>query len=179
MQWESRDHALFAAYAPTDKPRYAVIVVVEHGGSGSAAAAPVGAKILKEALNLQDKPVKMKTGGVSMSKLIIAGGRKMEGEIEVQGAMKIKKACPDAVLIFNLPPSIEELRNRLVKRNTDAEDVIEKRVAAAEWEIEQAKNYDYVIVNDVVEKAADTFLAIVKAEQCAIGRNKNLLALYK
>ena len=63
MQWESRDHALFAAYAPTDKPRYAVIVVVEHGGSGSAAAAPVGAKILKEALNLQDKPVKMKTGG--------------------------------------------------------------------------------------------------------------------
>ena len=62
MTWESRDHALFAAYAPTDNPKYAVIVVVEHGGGGSSAAAPVASKVLKEALRLDFERAKMKTG---------------------------------------------------------------------------------------------------------------------
>ncbi len=99
-------------------------------------------------------------------------------EIEVQGAMKIREKCPEAVLIFNLPPSMEELKNRLVGRNTDAKEVIEKRLATAVWEIEQAKEYDYVLVNDTVEKAAETFLAIIKGEKCNVKRNEKLLASY-
>jgi len=100
-------------------------------------------------------------------------------EIEVQGAMKVKEACPEAVLIFNLPPSREELKNRLVGRNTDSPEVIEKRLKTAEWEISQAKYYDYIIVNEVVEKTADAFLSVIESEKCKTERNMNLLEEYK
>ena len=106
-------------------------------------------------------------------------GKNVVLEIEVQGAMKIREKCPDAVLIFNLPPSMQELKNRLVGRKTDAEDVINKRLETAVWEISQADKYDYVLVNDVIEDAADTFLAILKGEKCNIARNKKMLASYK
>ena len=106
-------------------------------------------------------------------------GKNVVLEIEVQGAMKIREKCPDAVLIFNLPPSMQELKNRLVGRKTDAEDVINKRLETAVWEISQADKYDYVLVNDVIEAAADTFLAILKGEKCNITRNKKMLASYK
>ena len=53
IPWQYRDHALFAAYAPTDKPRYAIVVVVEHGGGGSRVAAPIASKILQETLRLE------------------------------------------------------------------------------------------------------------------------------
>ena len=106
-------------------------------------------------------------------------GKNVVLEIEVQGAMKIREKCPDAVLIFNLPPSMQELKNRLVGRKTDAEDVINKRLETAVWEISQADKYDYVLVNDVIEAAADTFLAILKGEKCNIARNKKMLASYK
>ncbi len=110
---------------------------------------------------------------------LLSAGKDVVLEIEVQGAMKIKQKCPDAVLIFNLPPSLEILKERLVGRNTDAEDVIKKRLETAVWEISQAEKYDYVLVNDKIEDAADTFLAIIKGEKCNIARNKNLLASYK
>ncbi len=110
---------------------------------------------------------------------LLDSGKNVVLEIEVQGAMKIREKCPDAVLIFNLPPSMEVLKNRLVGRNTDAEDVINKRLETAVWEISQADKYDYVLVNDVIEDAADAFLAIIKGEKCNIARNRNLLALYK
>ena len=100
-------------------------------------------------------------------------------EIEVQGAMKIREKCPEAVLIFNLPPSMEELKNRLVGRKTDAEDVIKKRLDTAIWEIEQAKNYDYVLVNEKVDVASDTLLAIINGEKCSTKRNEKLLKDYK
>ena len=110
---------------------------------------------------------------------LLSAGKDVVLEIEVQGAMKIKQKCPDAVLIFNLPPSLEILKERLVGRNTDAEDVIKKRLEAATWEISQAAKYDYVLVNDKIEDAADTFLAIIKGEKCNIARNKKMLASYK
>jgi len=110
---------------------------------------------------------------------LLDSGKNVVLEIEVQGAMKIKEKCPDAVLIFNLPPSMEELKKRLVGRNTDAEDVIKKRLETAVWEISQADEYDYILVNDVIEAAADRFLAIIEGEKCNAARNKNLLASYK
>lgn len=110
---------------------------------------------------------------------LLSAGKNVVLEIEVQGAMKIKQKCPDAVLIFNLPPSLEILKERLVGRNTDAEDVIKKRLETATWEISQAPKYDYVLVNDKIEDAADTFLAIIKGEKCNIARNEKMLASYK
>ena len=110
---------------------------------------------------------------------MLDSGKNVVLEIEVQGAMKIREKCPDAVLIFNLPPSMEELENRLVGRNTDSADVIKKRLDTAVWEISQAEKYDYVLINDEIEKAADTFLSIIDGEKCSVTRNKNLLDLYK
>ncbi len=100
-------------------------------------------------------------------------------EIEVQGAMKVKEACSEAVLVFNMPPSKEELKNRLVGRNTDAPEVIEKRLDTSIWEISQAQNYDYIIVNDVVESAAKRLLSVIEGEKCKKERNLNVLSQYK
>ena len=100
-------------------------------------------------------------------------------EIEVQGAMKVKEACPEAVLVFNMPPSKEELKNRLVGRNTDAPEVIEKRLDTSIWEISQAENYDYIIVNDVVELAAHRLLSVIEGEKCKKERNLTVLSQYK
>ncbi|MDE5860866.1 MAG: guanylate kinase [Ruminococcus sp.] len=86
-------------------------------------------------------------------------------EIEVQGALKVMQKRQDAVSVFIAPPSINELRRRLKKRGTETEAVIEERVSQAEREISQAKNYDYIIVNDVLENAVSDFFAVMRAER--------------
>ena len=86
-------------------------------------------------------------------------------EIEVQGAMKIREKRPEALFIFVIPPSVGELRRRLEKRGTEAEEVIAKRVAEAAGEISQAGKYDYVIVNDALEDAVKDFFTVVEAEK--------------
>ncbi len=98
-------------------------------------------------------------------------GRNVILEIEVQGAMQIRKTCPDAVFIFIAPPSIETLRERLMNRGTETAEVIAERVAQAERETECAKDYDYVIINDVLETAIADFKAIVRAEECKTKNN--------
>lgn len=103
-------------------------------------------------------------------------GKDVVLEIEVQGAMKVRAAFPDAVLIFNLPPSLKELKERLTGRKTEPPEVVEKRMSTAVWELSQAENYDYVIVNDNVEDAANAFLSILSSEKCKTARNKALLA---
>lgn len=95
---------------------------------------------------------------------MLDAGKNVILEIEVQGAMKVKALRPDALLIFVLPPSIAELRRRLLKRGTEELDVIEKRVSQATREIDEAVNYDYVIVNDALEDAVADFKAVIKAE---------------
>ena len=84
-------------------------------------------------------------------------------EIETVGAMKVKKAYPDAVLIFILPPNIDTLRKRLVGRGTEALDVIERRVGEAASEIEKSYNYDYVLVNDNLMDAIEGLETIMKS----------------
>lgn len=110
---------------------------------------------------------------------MLQDGKDVILEIEVQGAMKVKEKCPDAVLVFNMPPSKEELKNRLVGRKTDAPEVIEKRLATSVWEISQAENYDYIIVNDVVEDAAKRLLSVIEGEKCKKERNLCVLSQYK
>ena len=105
-------------------------------------------------------------------------GKDVVLEIEVQGAMKVRAAFPDAVLVFNLPPSFEELKNRLTGRQTEPPEVVEKRLNTAVGELSQAENYDYVIVNDNVEDAANAFLSILSSEKCKTARNKALLAQF-
>ena len=87
-------------------------------------------------------------------------------DIEVQGAAKVKERCPEAVLIFLIPPSIEELSRRLHRRNTDPEDVIESRLEKARQECRESKHYDYLVVNDTVVGAAGEIISILAAERC-------------
>lgn len=88
-------------------------------------------------------------------------GKNVILEIEVQGAMQIKEKCPEAILIFILPPSKEELKARLMGRGTESEEVINKRLAAAEWELGFSSKYDYEIVNDSVDRAAKELSLII------------------
>lgn len=102
-------------------------------------------------------------------------GRDVILEIEVQGAMKIREKCPDAMFIFILPPSLDTLRQRLEKRGTETEEVIAKRVGEAAGEISKAYDYDYVIVNDDLQEAVDDFLTAVKAEKMTVKRSKAMI----
>lgn len=84
-------------------------------------------------------------------------------KIEVQGAQNIKKMYPDSVGIFVLPPSMDELENRLRSRGTENEDDIQKRLEIARYEIDMSKDYDYLVVNDDLDRASDNVLQIIKA----------------
>ncbi len=96
-------------------------------------------------------------------------------EIETVGAMKVKKAYPDAVLVFILPPNIEALRERLIGRGTETMDVIEKRVGEAANEIEKAYSYDYVIVNDNLIDAIERLENIMKSCKYMTKFNSNTI----
>ncbi|MDO4393393.1 MAG: guanylate kinase [Bacillota bacterium] len=91
-------------------------------------------------------------------------------EIDVQGAIQVKKNYPDSILLFVLPPSIEVLRERLTGRGTDAADVIERRMASATSEIGLIGEYDYSIVNDVLAEAVESVEAIIKGEHMRLTR---------
>lgn len=86
-------------------------------------------------------------------------------EIEVRGAMQVKAACPDAVMIFILPPSRAELERRLRGRGTETEEKIQRRLQAADTETAAAGRYDYIVVNAKVAEAADAISSIITAEK--------------
>ena len=96
-------------------------------------------------------------------------------EIEPQGAMKIREKRPDAVFIFVVPPSINELRRRLKKRGTETDEVIEERVSKATWEVSQAEKYDYVIVNDALEDAISDFFTVIRAEKLKVDYSGDII----
>lgn len=95
-------------------------------------------------------------------------------DIEVQGAAKVREKCPDAVLIFIIPPSLEELSRRLYKRNTDSSEVISRRLEKARQECRESVCYDYLVVNDNVMEAAHEILAILEAERCRVKKRIHL-----
>ena len=95
-------------------------------------------------------------------------------DIEVQGAAKVREKCPEAVCIFIIPPSLEELSRRLRKRNTDSEDVIAQRLAKAREECRECTKYDYLVVNDNVMSAAQEILSILEAESCRVNKRIQL-----
>ncbi len=96
---------------------------------------------------------------------MIADGKNVILEIEVQGGMQVKRLCPDCVSIFVLPPSLEELEKRLRGRATEDESTIKERLAASENELKIAPLYDYRVVNDDLEKAVCEISDIIRTER--------------
>lgn len=96
-------------------------------------------------------------------------------EIEIQGALKIKDILKETIFIFILPPSMKELRKRLEGRNTEDREKIEKRFQRAYEEINEVSKYNYVIVNDQIEKAAHKIDAILTAERLRVDRIEEVL----
>ncbi len=91
-------------------------------------------------------------------------------EIEIQGALKVKELVPDAIFIFILPPSMKELRRRLVNRGTDSKEKVLERFKTAYREINEVTKYNYVVINDEVEKAVSKVNAILLSERCRVDR---------
>ncbi|MDO4679837.1 MAG: guanylate kinase [Aerococcus sp.] len=91
-------------------------------------------------------------------------------EIEVQGALQVKRRMPDGVFIFLAPPNLRQLESRLVNRGTDSPEVIAKRMGKARNELQLMTQYDYVVENDEVEKAVHRILTIINAEHLKVDR---------
>ena len=89
-------------------------------------------------------------------------------EIDVQGALQIKDVYPEAVLVFILPPSMEELRARLTGRATETQDVVERRLGEAAKEISYVKQYDYAVINDDLDEAIDNVKMVIKASHFGV-----------
>ncbi|MBN2851606.1 MAG: guanylate kinase, partial [Clostridia bacterium] len=86
-------------------------------------------------------------------------------EITVEGALNVKEMWPDSVMIFLTPPSMEELRKRISGRNTENEETINKRMNKAEAELRYVNQYEYVVINDDLEIAAEEVHGIIKSER--------------
>lgn len=96
-------------------------------------------------------------------------------EIEVQGAMQVKKSMPDALLIFIMPPNFSALLERLCGRGTDNREVVQRRLEAAQDEIKEAKNYDFIVVNSTVERAVQELSTVISAAGCMTRCNKQFI----
>ncbi|WP_397334497.1 guanylate kinase [Paenibacillus sp. 1011MAR3C5] len=96
----------------------------------------------------------------------LAGGKDVILEIEVQGALKVKKNFPEAIFIFLLPPSLDELKQRITGRGTETQDIIDTRMNVAVEEMNLLSHYDYAVINDEIDAACDRIRSIVIAEHC-------------
>ena len=105
----------------------------------------------------------------------LAEGRSVILEIDVQGAMRVKAAYPDAVLIFIAPPSMSELKSRLIHRGTESSEAIDRRFETAYQEMKYINQYDYVVVNDILDLAIARTEDIIVAERCKVSRNGELI----
>ena len=98
-------------------------------------------------------------------------GNEVVLEIEVEGAQQVKKKVPDCVMIFIVPPGKKALYERLKRRGTETESVITERIEKANREFKLAHLYDYIVVNDEVNNAADRIMAIIRAEHAKTERS--------
>ena len=97
-------------------------------------------------------------------------GHEVVLEIEVQGALQVREKMKDAIFVFIAPPSMDALYNRLKSRGTESEAVIQSRIDKAKRELDLAYKYDYIVVNDTVDNAADRIMAIIRAEHAKTER---------
>ena len=105
----------------------------------------------------------------------VAEGKDIIIEVDVNGAAQIREKLPEAVSIFIMPPSFQELNRRLRGRGTESEELIEKRLNSALGEIKRASEYDYIIVNDNITAAADNILSVILSSSFKTDRQKNII----
>lgn len=106
---------------------------------------------------------------------LIEAGSDVFLKIEVEGAGNIRKAFPEVVSVFIVPPSMSELSERLKRRGTETEETFNRRLDIARNELLRAKEYDYIVVNDTVDECADSICAILKAENAKYMRMKTFV----
>lgn len=105
----------------------------------------------------------------------LALGKNVILEIEIQGALQVKKMMPQALLLFITPPSAKELKARLQGRGTETEEVIASRMARAIQEAEGCEVYDYLVVNDQLEDTVNRIHQIIQSEKCKMNLNIDLI----
>ena len=105
----------------------------------------------------------------------LSAGESVFLDIEVQGARQVKEKMPDAIMIFLIPPSLGELKKRLESRGTETEETIKGRLARAREEYAEADFYDYIVVNDDIDTAANELLSILTAEKCRFAARRQML----
>ena len=109
----------------------------------------------------------------------LLAGKNVILEIEIQGALKVKEKFPDTLLLFVTPPSAEELKNRLVGRGTETMDVVESRLRRANEEAEGIEQYDYLVINDVLEDAVEEVHQIIQNEHYRVSRNETSIEMMR
>nr|WP_312576018.1 guanylate kinase [Sedimentibacter sp.] len=109
----------------------------------------------------------------------LENGKDIILEIDIQGALKVKENYPKGVFIFILPPSLEELKNRIEGRGTDSKEAIRRRLKSAYDELNYAFQYDYVVLNDEVDTAVEKIKEIISAEKNKSARNQALIRKIK
>ena len=105
----------------------------------------------------------------------LESGQVIVMDLDVQGALQVKRRLPEAVLVFLLPPSIAALKARLIKRGTESAQDMDKRLEACQEEIASARSYDYLVVNCEVSRAVDQLICIVEAEKLRLSRQAYLI----
>ena len=110
----------------------------------------------------------------STVKDILMSGQDMILEIDIQGTLMVKESFPEGVFIFIVPPTMQELKNRITGRGTEDEETILRRFRTAYKELNFISRYNYVVVNDVVEEAVNKIESIITAEKCSVIRNKEI-----
>lgn len=99
----------------------------------------------------------------------LAAGNDVLMDLDFKGALQVKAACLDAILIFIMPPSVEELRHRLTHRRAETEEQIERRLSIAEEEMSHKDKYDHIIVNDILQEAFNKLAALIEDRRNAAG----------
>ncbi len=100
----------------------------------------------------------------------LASGKDIILEIDIQGALEVKEKMEEGIFIFIMPPSMRELKDRLIKRNTESKDKIIERFKNAYKEINEVTKYNYIVINDEIQNAVDKVKAIILAEKCRVDR---------
>ena len=106
---------------------------------------------------------------------LLNSGKDVILEIDTQGAMQVKNKFPQGVFIYIVPPSLDELANRIHKRGTETIEAIKKRLGCVRSELSYVNNYNYIVVNDEVTKAVASIESIINAEKCHVSRNNKLI----
>lgn len=105
----------------------------------------------------------------------LCAGQDILLDIDVKGALKVKQCCPDAVMMFLAPPSMSALKSRLVGRGTESREAVERRFQEAYEELAHIREYEYLIVNDVLDKAVKELEQVIATERLRVCRNEDFI----